>query len=138
MCCQNSRAERQVWLLQKEKAELKLRLTDLRRSHAFLRDIRELNQQYLDYRHTHPKEKETYGASSLPALLLETRHIQTTEQQLSRINNQTEKRLQRNGILTLREETCYNSSTDVLRKRNMAEVHDGVDEQNNGDFSGCH
>ncbi|XP_039871800.1 centromere protein U isoform X2 [Simochromis diagramma] len=73
------RAERQAWLLEKEKAELQQRLADLRRSQAFLHDIRELNRQYLDYRQKHPKEKETYGASSLPALLLETKHIKTTE-----------------------------------------------------------
>ncbi|XP_044220118.1 centromere protein U isoform X2 [Thunnus albacares] len=90
------RAERQAWLLQKEKAELELRLSDLRRSHSFLRDIRELNRQYLDYRHTHPREKETYGASSLPALLLEARHIQGAEHQLRGINNQLEKRLEEN------------------------------------------
>lgn len=73
------RAERRAWLLEKEKAELQQRLADLRRSQAFLHDIRELNQQYLDYRQKHPKEKETYGASSLPALLLETKHIKTAE-----------------------------------------------------------
>ncbi|XP_054453904.1 centromere protein U [Anoplopoma fimbria] len=73
------RAERQAWLLQKEKAELKVRLADLRRGQAFLHDIRVLNRQYLDYRHKHRKEKEMYGASSLPALLLETKHIQTRE-----------------------------------------------------------
>ncbi|KAM7417102.1 hypothetical protein PAMA_016963 [Pampus argenteus] len=87
------RSERQAWLLQKEKQQLELRLTDLRRSHSFLCDIRELNRKYLDHRHTHPKEKETYGASSLPALLLETKHIQGAEQQLRQINNQLEKRL---------------------------------------------
>ncbi|XP_023279118.1 centromere protein U-like [Seriola lalandi dorsalis] len=91
------RTERRVWLLQKEKAELKLRLADLKRSRAFLHDIRELNQQYLDHRHKHPKEKETYGASSLPALLLETKHVQSAEHQLRGINNRMEKRLKKNG-----------------------------------------
>nr|XP_020451157.1 centromere protein U isoform X4 [Monopterus albus] len=87
------RAERQVQLLQKEKTELELRLSDLRRGHAFLRDIRELNRKYLDYRDRHPKEKEMYGASSLPALLLETKHIQAVEHQLRGINNRLEKML---------------------------------------------
>ncbi|XP_010792581.1 centromere protein U [Notothenia coriiceps] len=73
--------ERQVCLLQKEKSELKARLADLRRGQAFLHDIRELNTQYLDYRHKHPKEKEMYGASSLPALLLEAKSIQAEELQ---------------------------------------------------------
>ncbi|KAF3837932.1 hypothetical protein F7725_009700 [Dissostichus mawsoni] len=71
--CDQYRGERQVCLLQKEKSELKARLADLRRGQAFLHDIRELNTQYLDYRHKHPKEKEMYGASSLPALLLEAK-----------------------------------------------------------------
>ncbi|KAK5865229.1 hypothetical protein PBY51_016408 [Eleginops maclovinus] len=73
------RGERQVCLLQKEKSELKTRLADLRRGQAFLHDIRELNRQYLDYRHKHPKEQEMYGASSLPALLLEAKHTQAEE-----------------------------------------------------------
>ncbi|XP_035525417.1 centromere protein U, partial [Morone saxatilis] len=87
------RAERQVWLLQKEKAELKLRLGDLRRGQAFLHDIKELNKQYLGFRHKHPREKETYGASSLPALLLEAQHIHAAEHQLRGINNRLERRL---------------------------------------------
>ncbi|XP_037117114.1 centromere protein U isoform X2 [Syngnathus acus] len=66
------RAERLVDLLQKEKNDLKLRLEDLRRSQAFLKDIRGLTQVYLDYRTAHPKEKETYGTSSVAAQLLET------------------------------------------------------------------
>ncbi|XP_070693199.1 centromere protein U isoform X2 [Pempheris klunzingeri] len=81
------RAERQAWLLQKEKDGLQLRLADLRRGQAFLHDFRELSTQYQDYRHKHPREKETYGESSLPALLLEAKHIQTAEHQLRGINN---------------------------------------------------
>ncbi|TDH07902.1 hypothetical protein EPR50_G00111270 [Perca flavescens] len=90
------RAERQVWLLQKEKVELKARLADLRRGQAFLHDIRELNRQYLDYRHNHPKEKEMYGASSLPALLLETKHVQAVEHQLRGIDNKVPKKTKKN------------------------------------------
>ncbi|XP_023144731.2 centromere protein U [Amphiprion ocellaris] len=73
------RAERQLFLLQKEKAELELRLADLRRGHAFLHDIGQLNRQYLDHRRKHPKRIETYGASSLPALLLETKLMHAAE-----------------------------------------------------------
>ncbi|XP_058505771.1 centromere protein U [Solea solea] len=91
------RAERQLLLLQKERSELKQRLTDLRRSNAFLHDLRELNQRYLDYRHQHPEEKEKYGASSLPALLLEAKHIQKTEHELRSINDRMEKRLFKNN-----------------------------------------
>ncbi|XP_035505310.1 centromere protein U [Scophthalmus maximus] len=92
------RAERQVWQLQKESAELKLRLADLKKSRVFLHDIRELNQQYLDHRHKRPKERETYGASSLAALMLETKHIQAAEQHLKGINDRMEKRQKESGI----------------------------------------
>ncbi|XP_061691919.1 centromere protein U isoform X2 [Syngnathoides biaculeatus] len=90
-------AERQLDLLQNEKTDLELRLQDLRRSQAFLQDIRELNQVYLDYRLAHPKEKETYAVSSLPALLLETKHLQGAEHQLRLINNKLERKLRGNG-----------------------------------------
>ncbi|XP_061757504.1 centromere protein U isoform X2 [Nerophis ophidion] len=83
-------AERQVRLLQKEKADLELRLEDMKRSQSFLRDLRKLNGVYLKYRRAHPKEKETYGASSLAALLLETKCIQGAERG---IDNQLEKKL---------------------------------------------
>nr|XP_057919499.1 centromere protein U isoform X2 [Doryrhamphus excisus] len=86
------RAERQVGLLQKEKADLQLRLDDLKRSRSFLRDLGELNKIYLDYRRAHPKQKETYGASSVAALLLETKRIQGTEQQPRSINKHLVKR----------------------------------------------
>ncbi|CAJ1057956.1 centromere protein U [Xyrichtys novacula] len=65
------RAERQKSLLEKEKCELELRLADLRKGQAFLHDLRELNKLYLDFRREHPKAKETYGKSSLPAVQLE-------------------------------------------------------------------
>ncbi|XP_031732306.1 centromere protein U [Anarrhichthys ocellatus] len=90
------RAERQAWLLEKEKAELEVRLADLRRGRAFLHDIGELNRQYLDYRRKRPKEKEMYGASSLPALLLETKHIQGAEHQLGVTNYCLKKQLRKN------------------------------------------
>ncbi|XP_061541672.1 centromere protein U [Phycodurus eques] len=90
-------AERQLGLLHNEKADLELRLRDLRRSRAFLRDIRDLNKVYLDYRRAHPKERETYGVSSLAALLLETEHIQGAERQLRLINNKLEEKLRGNG-----------------------------------------
>ncbi|XP_060936201.1 centromere protein U [Limanda limanda] len=93
------KAEREVTLLQKEEAKLELRLDDLRRSRVFLHDIRELNQHYLDYRQQHPKEQEMYGESSLPALLLETKHVQAAEHQLKTLNDRIEQRLKKS-------ETC--------------------------------
>lgn len=91
------RAKRKQQHLHKERAALKLRLADLRRGHAFLQDIRGLQGQYLDFRRGHPKEKETYGASSLPALMLEAEQVQSTEQQLRGINARLENRLKKEG-----------------------------------------
>ncbi|XP_029368854.1 centromere protein U isoform X2 [Echeneis naucrates] len=85
------RADRQISLLQKEKAELTSRLHDLKQSSALLNNIRELNQHYLDHRRNRPTEKETYGAFSLPALLLETKELLSAENQLRGINNHLEK-----------------------------------------------
>nr|XP_054594884.1 centromere protein U isoform X2 [Nothobranchius furzeri] len=62
------RAERQLWLLQKEETGLQQRLADLKQGQAFLQNIRRLHSLYLERR----ADKETYGASSLAALLLET------------------------------------------------------------------
>ncbi|XP_068181837.1 centromere protein U isoform X2 [Antennarius striatus] len=84
------RAQRRAGSLQREKDELELRSADLRRGQAFLHDIRELNRRYLDVRRKHPREQETYGATSLPALLLEAEQVQSSEQQLRGINNHLE------------------------------------------------
>ncbi|XP_072251405.1 uncharacterized protein cenpu [Leuresthes tenuis] len=101
-------AERQGWLLQKEKVELQNRLSDLRRGQAFLRDIRGLSSQYLDHRRKNPTEKETYGAPSLPALLLETKL------QPRGVNNRPEKRQEKGdtritscAIFTQTYTLCY-------------------------------
>ncbi|XP_008325955.1 centromere protein U [Cynoglossus semilaevis] len=104
------RQERRVLLLQKEKSELTLKLSDLRRSHHFLCDLRQLSQQHVDQQHVDQQHvdqqhsdqqhvdqqqlEETYGASSLAALVLEAKHVQTTEQQLRSINQRMEKRLE--------------------------------------------
>ncbi|KAG7282006.1 hypothetical protein CRUP_020111, partial [Coryphaenoides rupestris] len=89
------RAEQQLHSLQKEQAELGQRLADLRRGRSFLHGIRDLNTRYLAHRCTHPTEKEQYGASSLPALLLETRSILRAEDHLRNINNRLEARLRK-------------------------------------------
>lgn len=87
------KSERELRLLQKEKSKLELKLDDLSQGRTFLQNITKLNKQYLQYKQTHPKEKETYEASSLPALLLEAKHVQTTERQLRAINDRLEKTL---------------------------------------------
>lgn len=89
------KAERKLCLLQKDQSQLKEKLEDLSQGRTFLQNIRELNQRYLQHRQKHPKEKETYGATSLPALLIEAKHIQTAEYQLKRINDRLQKKSER-------------------------------------------
>ncbi|CAL1614283.1 unnamed protein product [Knipowitschia caucasica] len=85
------KSDRRVSLTEKDKEELEQKLKDLNQSKTFLENIRELNQRYLQHRRKNPEDRETYGASCLPALLIEAKHIQTTELQLKGINNRLEK-----------------------------------------------
>ncbi|KAK7922384.1 hypothetical protein WMY93_009286 [Mugilogobius chulae] len=90
------KSERQLWLLQKDKSELEQKLNDLNQSKSFIKNLGELNRRYLQHRRKHPDEKETYGASSLPALLIEAKRIQTTELQLKQINDRLQKAVKQN------------------------------------------
>ncbi|KAJ0002518.1 hypothetical protein NQD34_007667 [Periophthalmus magnuspinnatus] len=85
------KSERQLWLLQKDKSELEQNLKDLNQSRTFLQNLRELNKRYLQHRQKNLQERETYGASSLPALLIEAKHVRTTELQLKEINDRLQK-----------------------------------------------
>ncbi|XP_072296081.1 uncharacterized protein cenpu isoform X2 [Eucyclogobius newberryi] len=87
------KSERRLWLQQKDKSELEQKLKDLSQSKTFLQNLRELNKRYLQHRRKNPEEKETYDASSLPALLIEAKHVQTTELQLKQINDRLQKKL---------------------------------------------
>ncbi|XP_058883308.1 myb-like protein V [Acipenser ruthenus] len=72
--------------VQKEYAELKERYADLKSGTAFLDNFKDLQIQYLEHRNNNPGEKETYGLSSLPSLLLEARGVLGAEEQLQNIN----------------------------------------------------
>ncbi|KAK6494197.1 myb-like protein V isoform X1 [Huso huso] len=72
--------------VQKEYAELKERYADLKSGTAFLDNFKDLQMQYLEHRNNNPGEKETYGLSSLPSLLLEARGVLGAEEQLQNIN----------------------------------------------------
>ncbi|CAN9514669.1 unnamed protein product [Ophioblennius macclurei] len=82
------RTQNEISQLEMEKGQLQRRLTLLRRGQSFLHDIRELNQRYLDHRRQNPHQKETYGASSLPALLLQTRYMKNVEKVLPQLKGQ--------------------------------------------------
>ncbi|XP_069487598.1 centromere protein U isoform X1 [Ambystoma mexicanum] len=79
--------EPRVKQLEKEYAELEVKQSSLRIATQFLTDLKELQNEYKDYRMKHPTEKEKYGISSLPALLLESRSIVSAEKHLRQINS---------------------------------------------------
>uniref|UniRef100_A0A8C8SGR0 Centromere protein U n=1 Tax=Pelusios castaneus TaxID=367368 RepID=A0A8C8SGR0_9SAUR len=78
--------EPQLKQLQREYAELHERESSLRNATQFLTDLKEVQQQYLNYREDAPKEKIVYGTSSIPALLVESRRILRAESHFQNIN----------------------------------------------------
>ncbi|KAJ8015156.1 hypothetical protein DPEC_G00023220 [Dallia pectoralis] len=89
------RSEIQLRALQKDQSELEQRLTDIRKGTSFLKDLSQLHQSYLDHRKAHPDQREEYGPSSLPALLLEARGVLATEDQLKTVNERLRQALDR-------------------------------------------
>ncbi|KAM6261132.1 centromere protein U isoform 2-T2 [Porphyrio hochstetteri] len=79
-------AETQMLQLQREYTELQERKSSLRQATELLTDLKELQQDCLDYREENPKEKVVYGTSSLPALLVESRGILRAEKHFHSIN----------------------------------------------------
>ncbi|XP_041114823.1 myb-like protein V isoform X6 [Polyodon spathula] len=72
--------------VQKAYEELEERYADLKSGKVFLDDFKDLQSQYLEHRNNNPGERETYGLSSLPSLLLEARGVLGAEEQLQNIN----------------------------------------------------
>ncbi|XP_056456582.1 centromere protein U isoform X3 [Gadus chalcogrammus] len=81
------RAEQQLGSLRKEKVELRQRLAHVRRGFSFLQGLGDLTTRYLAHRRAHPSEKEQFGSSSLPALLVETKSLLRAEDHLRDDNN---------------------------------------------------
>ncbi|NXA16047.1 CENPU protein, partial [Sapayoa aenigma] len=86
-------AESQLTQLQREYAEVQERKSSLRQTIELLNDLKELQQDWLDYREENPKEKVVYGTSSLPALLVESRRILGAERHFQNINMKLEEAL---------------------------------------------
>ncbi|XP_054151470.1 centromere protein U [Melozone crissalis] len=86
-------AEPQLTQLQREFAELQERKSSLRQTIELITDLKELQQDCLDYREENPKKKVVYGTSSLPALLLESRRILGAERHFKSINMKLEEAL---------------------------------------------
>uniref|UniRef100_A0A8C6ZZ63 Centromere protein U n=1 Tax=Nothoprocta perdicaria TaxID=30464 RepID=A0A8C6ZZ63_NOTPE len=87
------RTEQQLKQLQREYAQLQERESSLRHATQFLIDLKELQQNCLDYREENPKEKAVYGTSSLPALLVESRRILGAERHFQNINTRLQEAL---------------------------------------------
>ncbi|NXA46537.1 CENPU protein, partial [Nothocercus julius] len=85
--------EQQLKQLQREHAQLQERESSLRHATQFLIDLKELQQDCLDYREENPEEKVAYGTSSLPALLLESRRILGAERHFKNINTRLQEAL---------------------------------------------
>ncbi|XP_025889427.1 centromere protein U [Nothoprocta perdicaria] len=85
--------EQQLKQLQREYAQLQERESSLRHATQFLIDLKELQQNCLDYREENPKEKAVYGTSSLPALLVESRRILGAERHFQNINTRLQEAL---------------------------------------------
>lgn len=83
-------AESQLVELQRECAEVQERKSSLTQAVQFLTDLKELQQDYLNYREENPREKVVYGTSSLPALLVESRRILGAERHFQNINRKLE------------------------------------------------
>ncbi|NXP32526.1 CENPU protein, partial [Leiothrix lutea] len=86
-------AEPQLTQLQREYAEVQERKSSLRQAIELITDLKELQQDCLDYREENPKEKVVYGTSSLPALLVESRRILGAERHFESINMKLEEAL---------------------------------------------
>ncbi|NXV07785.1 CENPU protein, partial [Cettia cetti] len=86
-------SEPQLTQLQREYAEMEERKSSLRQAVELITDLKELQQDCLDYREENPKEKVVYGTSSLPALLVESRRILGAERHFESINVKLEEAL---------------------------------------------
>ncbi|XP_016066811.1 PREDICTED: centromere protein U [Miniopterus natalensis] len=85
--------EPQLKQLQTKYDELEERRSSLRNAAYFLSNLKQLHQDYSDIREREPNVKETYDASSLPALLFKERTLLGAESHLQNINHQLEKLL---------------------------------------------
>uniref|UniRef100_A0A8C5J0Z4 Centromere protein U n=1 Tax=Junco hyemalis TaxID=40217 RepID=A0A8C5J0Z4_JUNHY len=86
-------AEPQLTQLQREFAELQERKSSLRQAIELITDLKEIQQDCLDYREENPQKKVVYGTSSLPALLVESRRILGAERHFESINMKLEEAL---------------------------------------------
>ncbi|NWI66042.1 CENPU protein, partial [Todus mexicanus] len=87
------RAEPRLIQLQREYAEAQERQSSLRQATELLTNLKELQQDCLNYGEENPKVNPVYGTSSLPALLMESRRILEAERHFQIINKKLEEAL---------------------------------------------
>ncbi|XP_038611224.1 centromere protein U [Tachyglossus aculeatus] len=80
------RTDPQLSRLRREHAQLSQRQASLAQATDFLANLKQLRRQCWDFRERNPAQKETYGPSSLPALLVESRSVLKAENHLQNIN----------------------------------------------------
>ncbi|XP_074849045.1 centromere protein U [Carettochelys insculpta] len=78
----------QLKQLQRGYAELRERESSLKNITQFLTDLKEVQQQYINYREDNSKEVVVYGTSSIPALLVESQQILRAESHFKNISTQ--------------------------------------------------
>ncbi|KAM4709070.1 centromere protein U isoform 2-T2 [Discoglossus pictus] len=73
--------------LQQECSKLQEKQLSLNNAREFLTNLKELQGNYLKYKKENPNLKESYGISSLPALLLQSQTVLRAEKHLHHINS---------------------------------------------------
>ncbi|XP_072857498.2 centromere protein U isoform X1 [Pogona vitticeps] len=87
------RTEPQLKKLERERAELKGKISSLRNAVQLVTDLKDLQQKYANERKENQQEKVVYGVSSLPALLVESQRILGAEGHFRSINAKLEQAL---------------------------------------------
>ncbi|XP_066488493.1 centromere protein U [Tiliqua scincoides] len=87
------RTEPQLKKLQREYADLKGRLSSLRNAVRLVTDLEELQQKFVRDKNKNPQGKIIYGASSVPALLVESRRILGVESDFQNIESKLQQML---------------------------------------------
>ncbi|XP_063314197.1 centromere protein U [Pelobates fuscus] len=82
--------ESKLKALQKKYSDLQEKHTALKNAKHFLSNLGDLQKRYLKFREKKPNTTETYGISSLPALLLESQTIMNPEKHIRDINSKLE------------------------------------------------
>ncbi|XP_077158385.1 centromere protein U isoform X3 [Paroedura picta] len=87
------RTELQLKKLQRECTELKEKTSSARNARQFLKNLKDLQHEYLCNQKKTPQGKVEYGIHSLPALLVESRRILRAESHFRSINSKLQQML---------------------------------------------